>query len=124
MQDVCPAHAASSIHVTPSAFITQDWNAYTNDEHLVWSLLYERRIRQLAECGASSFLNGMKAAGLSATCVPNLTVINQLLKTVTGWQAVPVSGFLEPSAFFACLAGNCCATCFSGGGLDDVVSPR
>jgi phenylalanine-4-hydroxylase len=104
MQDLCPAHVATATHPAPAAFITQDWNAYTNHEHFVWSLLYERRTRQLEECGASSFLDGMKAVGLSATCVPDLTRINRRLQTLTGWQAVPVSGFLEPSAFFLCLA--------------------
>jgi phenylalanine-4-hydroxylase len=104
MQEVCPAHSATTAHAAPTAFITQDWHAYTTEEHLVWATLYERRMRQLQTGGASSFLSGMNSAGLSPTCIPNLSVVNQLLKQLTGWQAVPVSGFLKPSAFFACLA--------------------
>jgi phenylalanine-4-hydroxylase len=104
MQDICPAHADRSSHAASAAFITQDWHAYRSDQHLVWSLLYERRMQELAACGASSFLEGMKTAGLSATIVPNLVTVNARLSALTGWQAVPVSGFLEPRAFFACLA--------------------
>ena len=42
----------------PSVFIKQDWKSYTEDDHEVWGLLYERRMNQLRKNGSKIFLKG------------------------------------------------------------------
>ena len=101
MQDTLCAHLHTP---APATFVTQDWGAYGDDEHLAWSLLYERRMATLRETGSRVFLDGAATIGLSASRVPDLAEVNARLAPRTGWRAVPVSGFLPARDFFACLA--------------------
>jgi phenylalanine-4-hydroxylase len=101
MQDAFCAHLHAP---APAAFIAQDWSAYTDENHLAWSLLYERRMRTLRETGSRVFLEGAETIGIGPTRVPDLREVNDRLGRRTGWQAVPVSGFLPAKEFFACLA--------------------
>jgi phenylalanine-4-hydroxylase len=89
--------------VGESPFITQDWNAYTADDHEAWRLLYERRMRELRQTGSRVFLDGAEAIGLRRDAVPDLADVNARLAARTGWAAVPVKGFLPAREFFACL---------------------
>lgn len=82
----------------------QDWNAYTEEDHQVWRLLVRRRMGQLRSAASHAFLDGMQAIGLDENSVPDLARLNPRLHSRTGWQAVPVKGFLEPSLFFQELA--------------------
>ena len=84
-------------------FVRQDWGAYTEEQHAVWALLYQRRMAALEHTGSSLFLEGAEQIGLRPDRVPDLTEINQLLSSRTGWMAVPVSGFLPAREFFECL---------------------
>jgi phenylalanine-4-hydroxylase len=101
MQDSLSAHLHAP---APATFITQDWPAYTDENHLAWSLLYERRMATLRDTGSSVFLEGAATIGLGPTRVPDLREVNARLAPRTGWQAVPVSGFLPAREFFGCLA--------------------
>ena len=84
--------------------ITQDWRAYTREQHDVWATLYARRMATLRETGSAIFLEGAERIGLDARRVPDLAIVNARLAPRTGWRAEPVRGFIEPRAFFACLA--------------------
>lgn len=88
----------------PTKFIEQKWSEYTAEQHDVWRILYERRMGQLKETGSRVFLDGAEAIGLRQDSVPDLAVVNARLGPVTGWEAVPVAGFLPAREFFACLA--------------------
>ncbi len=88
----------------PSFFTVQDWEAYTAEEHEVWSILYERRMRDLRENGSRVFLEGADKIGLSPTSVPDLRVTNRWLRAMTGWSAVPVTGFIPAREFFRSLS--------------------
>ncbi|HEX8905113.1 MAG TPA: phenylalanine 4-monooxygenase [Longimicrobiaceae bacterium] len=88
----------------PSIFITQDWSAYTAEQHEVWSILYERRMRELRGNGSRIFLQGADTIGLRPDRVPELADVNRRLEPRTGWNAVPVKGFIPAREFFACLA--------------------
>jgi phenylalanine-4-hydroxylase len=96
METALPATEAST-------FISQNWNAYTADDHEAWRLLYERRMRELARTGSRVFLDGAEAIGLRPDAVPHLAEVNARLAPRTGWAAVPVRGFLPAREFFACL---------------------
>lgn len=85
-------------------FTTQDWAGYTDENHAVWSLLYERRMRELEHNGSHLFLEGAERIGLRADSVPDLKLVNARLDALTGWNAVPVKGFIPAADFFWCLA--------------------
>ena len=83
---------------------TQDWAAYTPDDHEAWSLLYARRMAALRTTASRVFLDGAETIGLAKDRVPELSDVNKRLGARTGWSAVPVRGFLPAREFFACLA--------------------
>lgn len=87
-----------------SHFTTQDWAAYTPEEHDVWSVLYDRRMAELRETGSRLFLDKADAIGLRRDRVPDLNEVNQMLGDLTGWKAVAVKGFLPAKDFFRCIA--------------------
>jgi phenylalanine-4-hydroxylase len=84
--------------------IQQRPSAYTPENQAVWQLLFARRMKHLRQVGSSAFLRGIQAIGLEPVLIPDLLLMNQRLEPITGWRAVAVSGFLEPTLFFQCLA--------------------
>ena len=101
MHDTICAHLHAP---APATFVEQHWDAYTAEDHLVWRTLYARRMATLRHTGSRVFLEGLDAIGLRPDLVPDLREVNARLAERTGWQAVPVSGFLPAKEFFACLA--------------------
>jgi phenylalanine-4-hydroxylase len=89
---------------TLPTFIQQSWSDYTDEQHDVWGILYRRRMKQLATDGSRVFLDGAKVIGLREDRVPDLADVNARLNRMTGWNAVPVSGFLPAREFFQCLS--------------------
>src|SRR5436305_12796657 len=85
-------------------FIEQRPDEYTKENQAVWQLLFDRRMKHLENVGSSAFLRGIKAIGLETSVVPDLKLMSARLEPITGWRAVAVSGFLEPTLFFQCLA--------------------
>ncbi|MCZ6915372.1 MAG: phenylalanine 4-monooxygenase [Gemmatimonadetes bacterium] len=85
-------------------FTTQNWSAYTAEQHEVWGILYGRRMEQLGDTASQVFLRGADAIGLNRDQVPDLKDVNQRLGEMTGWQSVPVTGFIPAGEFFRCLA--------------------
>lgn len=99
------AAAADGIgEIDPRIFIAQDHDAYTAEDHEVWGILYERRMRELQGTGSGVFLRGAEAIGLLPDRVPELREVNERLEARTGWNAVPVNGFIPARQFFHCLA--------------------
>jgi phenylalanine-4-hydroxylase len=88
----------------PDVLVTQDRAAYTPEDHDVWRILHERRMKVLARTGSRLFLDGARAIGLRPDRVPDLADVNRRLEPITGWNAIGVRGFLPAPDFFACLA--------------------
>jgi len=82
----------------------QNWSAYSNADHEVWQILYAKRMRELESTASDVFLNGAELIGLSENSIPDLAEVNRRLDARTGWNAVPVGGFLPAKEFFAALA--------------------
>ena len=101
-----------SIEETPSFaappalpdFIRQRYDAYDDEAHDVWRLLYERRMATLLETGSDVFLTGIERIGLDSRRVPDLADVNARLARRTGWAAVGVRGFIPADQFFRCLS--------------------
>lgn len=84
--------------------VQQNWDRYTAADHEVWQILYSRRMKQLEQTASRIFLDGAKLIGLAPDEIPNLDEVNRRLGPRTGWNAVPVGGFLPAKEFFASLS--------------------
>lgn len=96
--------AGRTVGPDPSFFTEQAWDEYSAEDHEVWSLLFERRMRTLEGTASRIFLEGAEAIGLRPDQVPDLSDVNDRLAARTGWQSIPVTGFLPAADFFVCLA--------------------
>jgi phenylalanine-4-hydroxylase len=84
--------------------LAQRWETYTGLDHTVWRRLYARRMTTLASTGSAAVLEGMERIGLAPDRIPDLADVNRRLAPLTGWQAVPVAGFVPAADFFDSLA--------------------
>lgn len=84
--------------------ITQRWDKYSADDHEVWQVCFDRRMKQLATHASDVFLEGMRAINLKRDRVPPLADVNARLMTMTKWQSRGVPGYLPAKVFFAFLA--------------------
>jgi phenylalanine-4-hydroxylase len=99
-----PQPAAPSVTIDPAIFTTQEYARYTAEDHEVWGILYRKRMQELGRTGSRVFLDGARAIGLGEDRVPDLEEVNARLERLTGWRAVPVTGFIPAREFFQCLA--------------------
>lgn len=90
--------------IAPEFFVEQRWSSYRPEHHEAWRVLYARRMARLAETGSAVYLRGIERIGLGPEAVPDLAAVNRRLAPLTGWSALPVSGFLPANEFFQCLA--------------------
>lgn len=86
--------------------IKQVWEAYTEDEHGVWDLLYARQAELLKGRTTKEFLEGLKLLSLGDGGIPNLEEINPKLKALTGWTVVMVPHLVPDDVFFNHLANR------------------
>ncbi len=84
--------------------IQQDYSAYTDEQHRVWTELVGRMLPELERHAARAYLEGFEIIGLQRDRLPNLAAISERLAPRTGWASTPVSGFLPAPAFFEMLA--------------------
>jgi phenylalanine-4-hydroxylase len=85
-------------------YISQEFKAYTPENHRVWKTLCQRRIPELRQTACKAFLDGMDVIGLSEDSIPDLAEINARLAPVTGWAAAAVPGYLPAKDFFYSLS--------------------
>lgn len=86
-----------------SFVVPQCWDAFTDEDHAVWDLLFERQIQLLGTRVVSPFLGGIDLLKLSHPGVPNLRELNRMLEPTTGWRTVSVPGLVPDDIFFAML---------------------
>ena len=84
--------------------VTQHYDKYTDENHEVWGIIFQKRMEQLADFGSDVFLTGAEAINLRADRVPPLKDVNERLNLLTGWSSHGVPGYLPAKAFFAFLA--------------------
>lgn len=99
-----PIQSSVDIPQAPTPSVVQNWRSYSEDDHEVWQTLYAKRMEQLESTASNVFLNGADLIGLSPSEIPDLEEVNRRLNARTGWNAVPVSGFLPAREFFASLS--------------------
>ena len=101
-----PVAEESKLNAAQPYLIQQAWDAYTPEQHAIWSELVSRRMPQLEQHASSAYLEGFQLIGLQRDRLPKLADVSARLMPRTGWQSTPVSGFLPSGAFFEMLAAR------------------
>lgn len=86
--------------------IEQNCEAYTSEQHAIWSELVSRRMPQLEKHACAAYMEGFELIGLQADRLPELRKVSARLQPRTGWNSTAVSGFLPADAFFEMLAAR------------------
>jgi len=93
--------------------IEQNWDAYSDDEHAVWRLLFERQQKLLKSRACREYLDGLQRLGVAAHGIPDFRRLSDVLNRATGWRIVAVPGLVPDDVFFAFLAARRFpSTCF------------
>lgn len=87
-----------------SMMITQHFERYSEEDHEVWRVLVEQRMKQLPEYASNVYLSGLKAINLEPDRIPSLDEVNRRLDGLTGWRSKGVPGYIPAKSFFAFLA--------------------
>jgi phenylalanine-4-hydroxylase len=96
--------ARATVEVGDDFTITQNWDAYTAEEHGVWRTLFERQTDLLTDRAAPEYLAGLEALRVSADHIPDFRQLNDILDKATGWRIVAVPGLVPDEIFFGHLA--------------------
>ena len=86
--------------------ISQDWDAFTADEHAMWDRLFARQSEMLPGRAADAFLRGIDVLKLEKPGIPDYRELNARLMAATGWQVVAVPGLVPDAVFFDHLANR------------------
>ncbi len=86
--------------------ISQDWDAFTADEHAMWDRLFARQSEMLPGRAADAFLRGIDVLKLEKPGIPDYRELNARLMAATGWQVVAVPGLVPDDVFFDHLANR------------------
>jgi len=78
----------------------QDWEAYTDEDHRVWDVLFARQQKLLHGRAVPEFEEGLGILHLSRPGVPNLDELNAKLHARTGWTVVAVPGLVPDDVCF------------------------
>ncbi|WP_240737173.1 phenylalanine 4-monooxygenase [Hymenobacter metallicola] len=84
--------------------VTQHYDQYTTQDHLVWKVLFDRQTALLHKRAAKVFEQGLSKAGLHRSALPRFEEVSKRLQKATGWQLEPVNGMLDDATFFGLLA--------------------
>lgn len=82
----------------------QDYEKYQQEDHEVWSILYNRILPLISITASKAYINGLEACGFSASHVPRFETISHNLRQLTGWQIYCVPGLMDNQPFFELLA--------------------
>ena len=84
--------------------VPQCWEAFSDEDHAVWDLLFARQVELLGTRVVTPFLDGIDLLRLSHPGVPDLDELNAILEPRTGWRTVAVTGLVPDDIFFAMLS--------------------
>ncbi|MES2769951.1 MAG: aromatic amino acid hydroxylase [Bdellovibrionota bacterium] len=78
--------------------VEQEPAKYTPIDQAVWRFVLRQLKNYLSKNAHESYLDGMKATGISVEEIPSIESISAQLAKY-GWKAAPVSGFIPPATF-------------------------
>lgn len=86
--------------------LKQEYDKYTNEDFLVWKLLYQRQRVLLQNMASKEFIEGMDEMHFSDDKIPDFNHVNNVLANSTGWQIEVVPGLIPDKDFFELLANK------------------
>ena len=86
--------------------LTQDYNSYTEENHNVWAILFQRQIENLPDKAIPEFFEGLKLVNFKPDRIPDFNEVNQRLKPLTGFEVVPAPGIVDDAVFFGLIANK------------------
>jgi len=81
----------------------QQYERYTNDDHAVWRILFERQCENLRGKVWSRYYECLQLAGLNAQAVPEFSSLDKNLLALTGWSIEVVKGIIPVREFIQLL---------------------
>jgi phenylalanine-4-hydroxylase len=91
--------------------MTQQYDKYTEEDHQVWRILFERQMVNLPHAASAEYLEGIKRINFTSKQIPNFKEVNKILQEYTGWQLHVVAGLLPNKEFFELMENKrFCAT--------------
>ena len=84
--------------------IEQDWSGYSDEEHAIWRVLFERQQKLLTGRACREYLDGLRGLGVAAAGIPDFARLSDILDRATGWRIVAVPGLVPDDVFFGFLA--------------------
>src|SRR5690349_2373593 len=84
--------------------LKQEYNKYTEEDFLVWKLLYQRQKVLLQNMASKEFFQGLDEMNFSDDKIADFNYVNEVLAKTTGWQIEVVPGLIPDKDFFELLA--------------------
>ncbi|MEW6469895.1 MAG: phenylalanine 4-monooxygenase [Bacteroidota bacterium] len=81
----------------------QIYSNYTNEDHQVWQILFDRQVNNLSKVASKEYLSGIEKVGFTRTRIPDFDETNALLAKQTGWSLHVVPGIIPVKEFFGLL---------------------
>lgn len=94
------------VPIYATGVVEQPWDSYTDDDHDVWRILYERQRELLVGRACQEFLDAQDGMGMSPNKIPKFSELSETLKQATGWTLIGVEGLLPEFDFFDHLANR------------------
>ncbi len=85
--------------------VTQDWSAYTAEQHALWRKLYERQVKLVPGRACDVFIESLAALN-AADGIPDFERVSDALYQATNWRLVAVPGLVPDQTFFEHLAAR------------------
>ena len=79
---------------------------YTDAEHQVWRQLFTRQMNCIPNRACDEFILGLQLLDLNAEKIPQLPIVSEQLKPLTGWSVNAVEALISPKTFFQLLANR------------------
>ncbi len=83
---------------------SQDWDAYTPENHGMWNFLYSRQRKLIENRACQEYLDGVDLLGLTPERIPNYAELSDIMFKKTGWRIAVVPCFIPADMFFELLA--------------------
>ena len=94
------------VPVYATGIIDQPWEGYSETDHDVWRMLYQRQRELLVGRASDEFLVAQDEMGMTPDRIPKFADLNAVLKAATGWEIIGVEGLLPELDFFDHLANR------------------
>jgi phenylalanine-4-hydroxylase len=94
----------TAVTLPPEFTASQDWDAYTPENHGMWNFLYSRQRGLIENRACQEYLDGVDLLGLTPERIPNYGELSAIMYKKTGWRIAVVPCFIPADLFFSLLA--------------------